>query len=66
MFSQAQNSNPMKDIEVTNSPDDAVSSMEFSPATLQQNFLVAGEYLDVIEVLVEFGEDFLTLPPNLI
>lgn len=36
--------NPMKDIEVTAPPDDTVSAMEFSPATLQQNFLLAGSW----------------------
>ena len=36
--------NPMKDIEVTSPPDDTVSAMEFSPATIQQNFLIAGSW----------------------
>lgn len=36
--------NPMKDIEVTAPPDDTVSAMEFSPMTLQQNFLLAGSW----------------------
>jgi hypothetical protein len=29
-------------IQVTNVPEDTVSAMEFSPPTLQQNFLIAG------------------------
>lgn len=36
--------NPMKDIEVTAPPDDTVSAMEFSPAALPQNFLLAGSW----------------------
>lgn len=36
--------NPMKDIEVTAPPEDTVSAMEFSPMTLQQNFLLAGSW----------------------
>lgn len=36
--------NPMKDFEVTSPPEDTVSAMEFSPATLQQNFLIAGSW----------------------
>lgn len=38
------NHNPMKDFEVTSPPDDTVSAMEFSPSTLQQNFLIAGSW----------------------
>ena len=38
------NINPMKDIEVTSSPDDSVSSLEFSPASLPATFLVAGTW----------------------
>lgn len=37
-------SNPMKDFEVVSPPDDSVSSLAFSPATLPQNFLVAGSW----------------------
>lgn len=36
--------NPMKDFEVTSPPDDSVSSLAFSPATLPQNFLIAGSW----------------------
>lgn len=36
--------NPMKDFEVTQPPDDSVSSLAFSPATLPQNFLIAGSW----------------------
>jgi len=36
--------NPNKDFEVTQPPDDTVSAMAFSPATMQQNFLVAGSW----------------------
>lgn len=36
--------NPMKDFEVASPPEDTVSAMEFSPATLQQNFLIAGSW----------------------
>lgn len=49
MFSQQQtitapNPNPMKDYEVMQSPDDTVSAMEFSPATLPKNFLIGGSW----------------------
>ncbi|XP_045476943.1 protein Rae1 [Harmonia axyridis] len=37
-------SNPMKDFEVTQPPDDSISSLAFSPSTLQQNFLIAGSW----------------------
>ncbi|KAJ8972374.1 hypothetical protein NQ314_000198 [Rhamnusium bicolor] len=36
--------NPMKDFEVAQPPDDSVSSLAFSPATLPQNFLIAGSW----------------------
>lgn len=36
--------NPMKDFEVVSPPDDTVSALEFSPATVQQNFLIAGSW----------------------
>lgn len=41
---QPMNPNPNKDLEVTAPPDDTVSAMEFSPGTLQQNFLLAGSW----------------------
>lgn len=46
-FGQAQpqvQHNPMKDFEVTSPPDDTVSAMEFTPATIPQNFLLAGSW----------------------
>lgn len=33
-----------KDFEVTAPPEDSISSLEFSPATLQQNFLISGSW----------------------
>nr|QBH73980.1 mitotic checkpoint protein and poly(a)+ RNA export protein [Brunneria borealis] len=36
--------NPMKDFEVTSPPDDSVSSLAFSPASIPQNFLIAGSW----------------------
>lgn len=36
--------NPMKDFEVASPPEDTVSALEFSPATLTQNFLIAGSW----------------------
>ncbi|KAK3871310.1 hypothetical protein Pcinc_023536 [Petrolisthes cinctipes] len=36
--------NPMKDFEVVNPPDDSVQCMAFSPATIPQDFLVAGSW----------------------
>lgn len=41
---QAAPVNPMKDFEVASPPDDTVSAMEFSPATISQNYLVAGSW----------------------
>jgi mRNA export factor len=38
------NHNPMKDIEVTQPPDDSISSMAFSPGTLSSTFLAAGSW----------------------
>lgn len=38
------NHNPMKDFEVTSPPDDAVSCLAFSPASIPQNFLIAGSW----------------------
>lgn len=36
--------NPNKDFEVTQPPDDTISAMAFSPAAMQQNFLIAGSW----------------------
>ncbi|KFM64989.1 mRNA export factor, partial [Stegodyphus mimosarum] len=36
--------NPMKDYEVVSPPDDSISSLAFSPASLPQNFLIAGSW----------------------
>nr|QBH73991.1 mitotic checkpoint protein and poly(a)+ RNA export protein [Liposcelis bostrychophila] len=36
--------NPMKDYEVTSPPDDSISSISFSPASVSQNFLIAGSW----------------------
>lgn len=36
--------NPNKDYEVAAPPDDTVSALKFSPATMSQNFLVAGSW----------------------
>lgn len=47
MFQQQQqqpNINPMKDVEVSTPPDDSISALEFSPATMQQTFLIAGSW----------------------
>lgn len=40
----ATNVNPMRDYEVTSPPDDSISCLSFSPATLPQNFLIAGSW----------------------
>ena len=37
-------SNPMKDFEVVSAPEDTVSCLAFSPATIPQNFLIAGSW----------------------
>ncbi|KAG0417882.1 hypothetical protein HPB47_005286 [Ixodes persulcatus] len=47
MFSAASATgthNPMKDFEVVSPPDDSISSLAFSPASLPQNFLIAGSW----------------------
>ena len=36
--------NPMKDFEVVSPPDDTVSCLAFSPASIPQNFLIAGSW----------------------
>lgn len=36
--------NRMNDFEVVSPPEDSVSALEFSPATMQQNFLIAGSW----------------------
>lgn len=38
------NHNPMKDFEVTSPPDDSTSCLAFSPASVPQNFLIAGSW----------------------
>lgn len=38
------NLNPMNDFEVSTPPDDSVSCLAFSPATISQNFLIAGSW----------------------
>lgn len=43
-LSTPSTANPMKDVEVTSPPDDSISALAFSPATLPQNFLVAGSW----------------------
>lgn len=42
--------NPMKDFEVASPPDDTVSAMEFSPATISQNFLIAGSWDNSVSI----------------
>lgn len=36
--------NPMKDYEVVQAPDDSISSLAFSPAAIPQNFLIASSW----------------------
>jgi len=36
--------NPNGDFEITNPPNDIISAMEFSPASLQKTLLVASVY----------------------
>ena len=36
--------NPNKDYEIANASDDSISSLAFSPASIQQNFLVSGSW----------------------
>lgn len=43
-FAAPNKSNPMKDFEVESPPEDTVSCMEFSPESMQQNFLIAGSW----------------------
>lgn len=40
----AEPTNPNNDFEVVLPPDDTVSAMEFSPATSQKTFLIAGSW----------------------
>lgn len=43
-FGTPSTSAVVKDYEVTSPPDDSISAMEFSPATIQQNYLVASSW----------------------
>ena len=36
--------NPNNDFEVVSPPDDSISCLEFSPASLAQNYLIAGSW----------------------
>lgn len=38
------NANPMKDFEVASPPEDSISCLSFSPATIPQNYLIAGSW----------------------
>jgi len=40
----AANTNPNKDFEIANPSDDSISSLAFSPASIQQNYLVSGSW----------------------
>jgi len=44
MFGATQSTNRMNDFEVASPPDDSVSALEFSPSTVQKNFLMAGSW----------------------
>lgn len=41
---------PNKDFEVTQPPDDSVSALAFSPAAMQQNFLIAGSWDNTVSI----------------
>uniref|UniRef100_T1H0D9 Uncharacterized protein n=1 Tax=Megaselia scalaris TaxID=36166 RepID=T1H0D9_MEGSC len=56
--------NPMKDIEVTSAPEDTVSALEFSPPTLQQNFLIAGGWDNSIRCW-EVDQNGKTIPKSM-
>uniref|UniRef100_A0A915I9Y5 Uncharacterized protein n=1 Tax=Romanomermis culicivorax TaxID=13658 RepID=A0A915I9Y5_ROMCU len=42
--------NPMKNIEVSQPPDDTVQCLKFSPAALQSTFLVSGSWDNLVRV----------------
>lgn len=44
VFGATGTHNPMKDYEVVSPPDDSISSLAFSPASLSQNFVIAGSW----------------------
>ncbi|KAL5239101.1 hypothetical protein ACI65C_006511 [Semiaphis heraclei] len=44
MLTMADRTNPNNDFEIALPPDDTVSAMEFSPATSQKTFLIAGSW----------------------
>lgn len=57
--------NPNKDFEVTSPPEDSISGLAFSPAALQQNFLVSGSWDNQIrcwEVSQGSGGSWQTIP----
>ena len=49
------NTNPMKDFEVTSPPDDSISSLKFSPASLPSTFLVAGSWDNNVRLKQNFN-----------
>lgn len=53
-LSTPSTANPMKDFEVTSPPDDSVSALAFSPATLPQNFLVAGSWDNNVGIILVY------------
>ena len=52
--SSTSNVNPMKDLEVQSPPDDSVSSLSFSPATLPALYLVAGSWDNNVSFIYTF------------
>lgn len=53
--------NPNKDFEVTQPPDDTVSALAFSPAALQQNFLIAGSWDNTVSTNFRSGKSIVKL-----
>ena len=52
--SAVTNVNPMKDIEVPNPPDDTISALAFSPATLPATYLAAGSWDNNVQCFTFF------------
>lgn len=56
--------NPMKNVEVVSPPDDSISSMAFSPPSMQQTFLIAGSWDSKVSLweVQQSGQSFTTIP----
>lgn len=64
LISNSNNQAQAKDVEVVSPPDDTISSLSFSPATLPQNYLIAGSWDNKISCweIQMMGNNFQSIP----